>query len=117
MGTQRKCTRCKDENGVPTGFAGGGTCFLCDGNGYYTRETVTAEAKTAGQQRAEAIAILKAATADMPRRTMITLMDARAHLEDTDPAAHANLVHSVLAGRTAKVVAGLAAYADKNGFN
>lgn len=58
-----------------------------------------------------------AATADMPRRTMITLMDARAHLEDIDPEAHANLVHSVLAGRTANLVSGLAAYADKNGFN
>lgn len=112
----RKCTRCQDSTGTPTGIVCGGECFLCHGNGTVTREVVTAEAKAAGARRAQAIQILRTATAALPNRTRCTLMDSRSHLEETAPDRHARLIESVLAGRTEAVVAALAAYATEMGF-
>jgi hypothetical protein len=112
----RKCTRCQDSNGVPTGIVLGGECFQCRGAGNVTREVVTADAKAAGRRRAQAVATLRAATAALPNRTRCTLMDSRSHLEETAPERHARLVESVLAGRTDAVIAALTAYATQMGF-
>jgi hypothetical protein len=113
----RKCTRCQDATGTPTGVVAGGECFLCRGEGEYTREVVTAEAKAAGARRAAAVDILRMATQDMPNRARITLLDARSLLEDTEPERHARLVDSVLAGRTLAVLESLAVYAADKGIS
>lgn len=115
--TTRKCTRCQDADGNPTGIVAGGECFLCHGNGEVTREVVTAEAKAAGKRRAAAVDILRMATQDMPTRARVTLLDARSLLEDTEPERHARLIDSVLAGRTLAVLEALAVYAADKGID
>jgi hypothetical protein len=104
--TARKCTRCLDANGVPTGVVRGGECFLCRGAGTYVRQTVTAEAKLAGQRRAAAIQALRQAGITWRQS------NARIELEESSPDRHAKLINSVLAGRVTDVLDGLTALAD-----
>jgi hypothetical protein len=105
----RKCTRCQDANGIPTGIVRGGECFLCGGHGHYTREIVTAEAKQAGRRRAAAIEALR-----QDARYGWREQQARIDLEERTPERHAKLIESVMAGRVDAVVSGLVAYAKEN---
>lgn len=110
MAATRKCTRCRDANGVPTGRVRGGECFLCHGNGNYTVVTVDAATREAGARRVAAINALRAADAPTKAR------NAREHLEEVAPARHSKLIDSVLAGRVADVITSLLAYAVTEGL-
>lgn len=112
MARERKCTRCRGADGVPTGMVLGGECFLCHGNGAYTRGTVDPETKVAGRRRADAINILRAAIKDLPLRDRLAVSAAREHLEEHAPDRHLRLVESLLAGRVAEIVPCLRVYAQ-----
>ena len=111
----RKCTRCRNAEGIPTGIVLGGECFLCHGHGEYTRETVTPEAKAAGRRRGAAVDAIRAATQALPLKQRLLIGDARMDLEQNHPGRHLRLIESVLAGRTADVIAALIVYANQEG--
>lgn len=110
---ERKCTRCQDTNGVPTGIVFGGECFLCRGAGTYVREVVDPATKAVMRDRAEAVTILRAATANLPKRDRLDIGDARIHLEEVAPERHLQLVGSLLAGRVDEVIVSLRQYATE----
>lgn len=107
MDVSRKCTRCRDTDGNPTGVVLGGECFLCQGAGAYVRTTVDRRTREAGQRRADAIGALSAAGITYKQA------EARRCLETRSPERHDKLVESVLAGRVADVLRGLDAYIDE----
>lgn len=110
MAATRRCTRCQDGNGIPTGTVLGGTCFLCNGSGTIARHAVSAADRAAGRERLTAINALR--DAGITRRAAA----ARAELEEMAPERHAKMISSVLAGRVSAVIAGLLIYADERGL-